>query len=154
MSKHNIAKYLITSILTGVCLISCASNELPAQSDPSITGGYSAQLTFNYVTDSGISYLNPKVGTIVNVAKQNPSAIAIIRFNDIAAKDFSEQLQTILNKEGVKTNLIGYANRNKKNEVSVYLKFLPLDQVLKKQQRESEIKAMTNITGIINNEKN
>lgn len=147
--KCLISRVLI-SLLIGATLASCASNELPAQDNPSVVGGYTSQITFNYVRDSGISYMNPKVRTIVYVAKQNPSAVTIIKFNSFNAKDFALNLQGILNKEGVKTEVIGYADKSKEAEVSAYIKFQPLDQVLKEQQRESEVNSMTNITGVLN----
>lgn len=149
-----IKKILITilcSTLIGVSLSSCASNELPAQENPSVVGGYTSQITFNYISDANsISYMNPKIRTIVLVAKQNPSAVAIIKFNSFNAKDFALNIQSVLNKEGVKTEVIGFANKQKEAEVSVYVKFKPLDQVLKAEQKESEINSMTNITGMLN----
>lgn len=151
MKKLNKILSIGLMVLTGVSIISCASNELPAQNNPSVVGGYTSQITFNYVRDANdISYMNPKIRTIVYVAQQNPSAIAIIKFNSFNAKDFALNLQNVLNKKGVKTEVIGYADKSKEAEVSVYIKFKPLDQVLKQQQKESEINSMTNITGIIN----
>lgn len=137
-------------IISGV-VTSCASNELPAQQNPAVVGGYTRNVTFNYISDANyLSYMSPRVRTIVYVAQQNPSAVAVIRFNSINAKDFSKNLQNILEKEGVKTELIGYADKSKEAEVSVYVKFKPLDEVLTQQQRESEMSKMTNITAVVN----
>lgn len=142
---------VLCSIFIGISVSSCATNELPAQENPSIVGGYTSQITFNYISDANsLSYMNPKIRTIVLVAKQNPSAVAIIRFNSINAKDFALNAQSVLNKEGIKTEVIGFANKQKEAEVSIYVKFKPLDQVLKAEQKESEVKSMTNITGMLN----
>lgn len=155
--KIGVLLLAITGVISG-----CATKELPAQDNPAIVGGYTSQITFNYVSE-GVSYLNPKVRSIVYVSKQNPSAVAIIRFNDINAKDWSLNLEKTLNKEGVKTKVIGYANKEKRSEVSVYINFEPLDKVLDNQEKnklkddpntlllpDSQGESMVNITNIIN----
>lgn len=174
--KNNLKK-IMTFVLIGVsaCMAtSCASNELPAQNNPSVVGGYTSEITFNYIRDADISYLNPKIRTIKEVAMQNPSAVAVIKFNSIYAKPFAMKVKDILNKEGVSTDVIGYANKEKEAVVSVYIKFRPLDEVLKQQNQEkiqaeseflikntdnangttvfpaNDYGSMTNITGNIN----
>lgn len=155
----------------------CAStvNELPKQENPAIIGGYTQQINFNYVADQNLSTYDARYQSILMVARQNPSAVAVIRFNDINAKKFSQNLGDMLAKDGIKSELIGYADKANQAKVGVYIRFKPLDKVLKPiyiaptiQPTNTENKitessttiisssnesssGMTNITNLINN---
>lgn len=173
-------KKLIFSGL-GLCLFisGCASTtkELPRQENPAIIGGYTQQINFNYVADQNLSTYDARYRSIVMVAKQNPSAIAVIRFNDINAKPFTKNLGDMLAKDGIKSELIGYADKANAAKVGVYIRFKPLDKVLKpiiinpistttqdmqiteKQNNNNTIISpvvesgnMTNITNLVNNQ--
>ena len=150
-------------------LVGCATKELPKQDNPAIVGGYTQQINFNYVADANISNYDARVRSIVYVSKQNPSGVAVIRFNDINAKGFTKYLADILSKEGVKSEIIGYANKANAAQVSVYVKFIPMDKAVKTEvvnpipnnnlkKNAGETKSnnannneMTNITSIVNN---
>lgn len=144
LKLKKITSFLLAGVI-GASVISCSTcNQLVQQDDPSIVGGYTSQFAFDSVKDSGISDYNPRLKTVVVVSKQNPSSVALIRFYNIKSKDFAMEIQDVLNKDGVKTDIIGYADDSKKpTEVSVYLKFKPLDQALA-SQRKSESGVVTN----------
>lgn len=158
MFKFKKISFILLAGVLGANVISCSTcNQLTQQEDPSIIGGYTSQFTFDAIKDSGISDYNPRLKTVVVVSRQNPSSVAFIRFYNIKSKQFALEIQDVLNKDGVKTDIIGYADDSKKpSEVSVYLKFKPLDQALVSQNKSesgslvNHHNDMENITSVLN----